>query len=57
MSDQLIGVYKALYREVEVKQSVTAIAKNGSGELEEWKLSNNKIMTCISTSLFWTAAH
>ncbi|OQU97138.1 hypothetical protein CLAIMM_03122 [Cladophialophora immunda] len=36
MSDQSVGVYKALCREIEVKKSIIAITQDGPGELDGW---------------------
>lgn len=43
MSDQSIGVYKVLCREIEVKKSVIATVQDGSGELDECATSDNEV--------------
>ena len=43
MSDQSVGVYKALCREIEVKKSVIAVTQDGSGELEGWAPSDDEV--------------
>jgi hypothetical protein len=58
MSDQTVGVYKALYREVEVKKSVNAVARDASTELGEWETGGveETVRTRISESHAFTAS-
>ena len=43
MSDQTVGVYKALCREVEVKKPIRAAARHASAELREWEISDSEV--------------
>ena len=52
MSDQTVGVYKALCREVEIKRSVNAVARDTSTELGELESQSDEVTvrTLISMS-------
>ncbi|KIW22055.1 LOW QUALITY PROTEIN: uncharacterized protein PV07_12547 [Cladophialophora immunda] len=43
MSDQSIGAYKALCREIEVKKSIKAVAQDESGGLDKWATSDDEV--------------
>jgi hypothetical protein len=43
MSDQSIGVYKILCREIEVKKSIIAVAQDESGGLDEGATSDDEV--------------
>lgn len=43
MSNQTVGVYKALCREVKVKKSIKAVARDSLAELGAWETSEDEM--------------
>jgi hypothetical protein len=47
MSDQTVGVYKALCREVEVTKSIKAVERDALAELGEWEPSEDEMSEMV----------
>lgn len=49
MSDQSVGVYKALCQEIEVKNYLPAITQDVPGELDDWTTDDEEVWHSRST--------